>query len=197
MLGTLNRDLKKLLDREPGPDEKRFRNVFLLDDFSGSGISYIRKANNPPYEGKIATFYYDYCSDKPKTNLIDPKDVHVYLILYVATTHALDHLKEFGSGLFGTIPFDVKAVNLLTDASRIHEQNDNAFIALSRKYYDDSIQIPSYLRGKHEKPYLGFDECALPLVLSHNTPNNSVTLLWLEENRKYRGLFPRISRFTT
>jgi hypothetical protein len=197
MLGTLNRDLTKLLKREPRANEKRFRNVFLLDDFSGSGISYIRKAENPPYEGKIATFHYDNCGDKPKTALINHEDVHVYLILYIATSQALNHLKEFGRGLFGAIPFDVKAVNLLADASKINEQNDSAFIALSKRYYDDGIQTPSYMRGKHEKPYLGFDECALPLVLSHNTPNNSVTLLWLEENRKYRGLFPRISRFTT
>lgn len=196
MIRTLTRDLKRILCREPSIDEKHFKNVFLLDDFSASGISYIRKGNDPPYEGKIATFYYDYCGNNRKTDLINPKDLRVHLILYVATNQAIDRLTQIGREMFGTIPFDVKAVYLLKDHAQIDETEDSEFIELSKKYYDSSIETPSYLRGRHEKPYLGFNECALPLVLNHNTPNNSVTLLWFEENRKYRGLFPRISRFT-
>lgn len=199
MLQTLEADLKRMLRREPSSSEKRFRNVFLLDDFSGSGISYIRKAENSSCKGKLANFYHDNCctNSKNKTQLIDPGEVHVCLVLYIATTHACNHLNQLGHELFAEIPFEVKVVNLLTDSTRLCEQDDAAFISLLRKYYDNSIETDSYLRGKHEKPYLGFDECALPLILSHNTPNNSVTLLWFEENRRYRGLFPRISRFTS
>ena len=28
--------------------------------------------------------------------------------------------------------------------------------------------------------HFGFGECGLPLVLDHNTPNNSLALLWAE-----------------
>ncbi len=62
------------------------------------------------------------------------------------------------------------------------------------EYFDDSIIDEHYKRGKHDRPYLGFNECSLPLVLSHNTPNNSIPLLWFEEDRKHRGLFPRVPR---
>jgi len=198
MLQTLEADLKGILGRDPSSSEKHFRNVFLLDDFSGSGISYIRKEDSS-YKGKVANFYYDNCCSNPKnkTGLIDLAQVHVCLVLYIATTHACDHLLQLGRELFGEVPFEVEVVNLLTDSARLNEQNDAAFISLLKKYYDNSIETQSYLRGRHEKPYLGFDECALPLVLNHNTPNNSVTLLWFEENRKYRGLFPRTSRFTS
>jgi hypothetical protein len=41
---------------------------------------------------------------------------------------------------------------------------------------------------------LGFAGCALPLVLSHNTPNNAVYLLWGPEQYEYSGLFPRVVR---
>lgn len=41
---------------------------------------------------------------------------------------------------------------------------------------------------------LGFAGCALPVVLSHNTPNNAVYLLWGPEQYTYPGLFPRVVR---
>ncbi len=42
----------------------------------------------------------------------------------------------------------------------------------------------------------GFAACALPLVLAHNCPNNSIYLLWADplEKGSARGLFPRIVR---
>jgi len=197
MIRSLTVDLKDLLGREPLPNECLFRNVFLLDDFSGSGKSYIRRSN-AVYKGKIAKFFYDTCcSDGKKTKLIDPEKVHVYLLLYIATPQALDYLKVLGPELFKEIPFDIGIVHILSHSTRLNEEKDSAFIILLKKYYDKGIETDSYLIGKHEKPYLGFDECSLPLVLNHNTPNNSVTLLWFDENRKYRGLFPRISRFVT
>ena len=67
--------------------------------------------------------------------------------------------------------------------------------AWRKEYYDDSIETPSYKKGKHDEPYLGFNECALPLILYHNTPNNTLPILWFEYNKGvYRGLFPRINR---
>ena len=41
---------------------------------------------------------------------------------------------------------------------------------------------------------LGFADGRLPLVLSHNTPNNSIYLIWAEDGHKVLGLFPRVSR---
>ena len=43
MAEKLQRDLAQILNREPSSDEARFRYVVLLDDFSASGLSYIRK----------------------------------------------------------------------------------------------------------------------------------------------------------
>jgi hypothetical protein len=46
---------------------------------------------------------------------------------------------------------------------------------------------------------LGYSDCALPLVLPHNTPNNSVCILWADTtdrdgSMQRRALFPRYER---
>ena len=41
----------------------------------------------------------------------------------------------------------------------------------------------------------GYGGISLPLILAHNTPNNSVYLLWAEKpGLKTKALFPRVSR---
>ena len=45
--------------------------------------------------------------------------------------------------------------------------------------------------GDTEKLYLGFHSCALPLILNHNTPNNSLPILHQNyEGVEFKGLFP-------
>ena len=99
-----------------------------------------------------------------------------------------------GKELFGRVPFQVKVIHRLTNVSKITKENNKNFYEIMKKYYDPSIETPSYKKGKHDNPFLGFNECALLLVLYHNTPNNSVPILWFESTRKQRGLFPRINR---
>lgn len=198
MKQNLRNDLRDILGREPNEDEVRFRIVFLLDDFSGSGISYIRpNGDGKSHTGKIVGFYENQCKTRKENSLFNPEDLIVCQILYVATNRAKEYLERAGKELFAEIPFSVKPVYLLPDTTKLSYDNeeDRRILEILPKYYDSAIETESYKKGKHEKPYLGFDECALPLVLGHNTPNNSIPLLWFEENRKIRGLFPRISRF--
>ena len=197
MISELRKDLRNLLKSEPSNDEVRFRNAFLLDDFSGSGLSYLRKeGESGTYKGKIANFYKAICPPTGEMHsMFDMNDLSVHIVLYVATQHACDYLREQTARLFGNIPCTVDAVHLLRDSARLEQSEEAEFIRLLPKYYDKNIESPDYLKGKHDYPYLGFDECALPLVLNHNTPNNSIPLLWFEEGFRFRGLFPRVSRF--
>ena len=42
---------------------------------------------------------------------------------------------------------------------------------------------------------MGMRAVRLPLVLAHNTPNNSVYLLWADKpDLRTKALFPRVSR---
>jgi hypothetical protein len=195
MREELTRDLQKILERSPSDDEARFRMVFLLDDFSGSGLSYIRTEKDG-YKGKLVNFHAALSdSGGDLQALVKISELRVCLVLYMATMQACEHLEKVGAQLFGKIPFAVRVVYRLPISVRLDSQKDQAFLELLPKYYDAAIEDEHYLKGRHDRPYLGFDECGLPLVLSHNTPNNSVPILWFQENRRFRGLFPRVSRF--
>jgi hypothetical protein len=54
------------------------------------------------------------------------------------------------------------------------------FIKLTQTYYDPKLRIKHTDVGGMTHLGLGYGGCALPLVLDHNTPNNSVALLWAE-----------------
>lgn len=199
MISKLSSDLERLLNRTPTEAEKRFRLLFLLDDFSGSGISYLRKESSGlQYAGKVHKVLSNVTINSPLNSLVDSKDLHIYVVLYVATKHALSQIEKHVSHWLRENGCENKcsvlAVQTITDDIQLHQDKDTEIIALLKKYSDPSIIDEHYRKGKYDEPYLGFDQCALPLVLSHNTPNNSVPLLWFEEGRKYRGLFPRVSR---
>ncbi len=199
MLSKLNADLEMLLGRKPTDIEKKFHVVFLLDDFSGSGLTYLRKEQSgSEYRGKIHKILHKIYLDDSLENLVNTDDLHVCIVLYVATEHALSYLQESTRSwlLENNIKnqCSVLAVQSLPDTMGLDHDKDAEFIELLKKYFDPSIIDEHYRTGKHEESYLGFDQCALPLVLSHNTPNNSVPLLWFYEYGKYRGLFPRVSR---
>ena len=67
---------------------------------------------------------------------------------------------------------------------------------LKNNFQYDDIVTSEYKNGKHDEPHLGFDECGLPLIMSHNCPNNSVPILWYEnKDKSIPALFPRIQRY--
>ena len=57
-----------------------------------------------------------------------------------------------------------------------------------------NVGTKSYKVGHGEQEYFGYGDGALPLVLSHNTPNNSILVLWQDDDDHYPSLFPRINR---
>src|SRR3546814_14590547 len=73
---------------------------------------------------------------------------------------------------------------------KLRQGQDDAMLALCEKYYDHGL----YLRliehaGEAEQKdlKLGYADCALPLILEHTTPNNSIPLLWAEHDRGDNG----------
>ena len=91
------------------------------------------------------------------------------------------------------VKFKILVINKLTNNIKI-ESGENDFNALLNKYFDKKILNTSYKTGVHKYPFLGYNESGLPLVLFHNTPNNSLPLLWFNETHDITGLFPRIDR---
>jgi hypothetical protein len=178
-------------------EEYRFRTIVLLDDFSASGGSYYMPKLDGTVGGKIAKFFNHILTPgDPLAGLVTPNNYEVFILLYVATEQALQHLKDQSQNLWGgkSIPFVVKAIQDLPPTIRMTRTSDDAFRALIEKYYDDSIFDEHLKKGGAEDAKYGYADCGLPVVLHHNTPNNAIALLWSYDNRTIRGLFPRVQR---
>jgi hypothetical protein len=77
-------------------------------------------------------------------------------------------------------------------------QIGNPIAVLSQQYFDPVLRDEHKAKGGSD-PALGFGGLALPLVLHHDTPNNSVGLLYADTSERNdganrRALFPRRER---
>lgn len=192
-------DLRGLLNRETMFSESRFRVVCLLDDFTGSGLTYLRKDEHGVFKGKLASFYEEACSQgSPLSLLLDIEHVSVYVVFYMAFERGIEHIKGCIPDLWrrGPVP-QVRVVAPVPCSVSIAETTDSAFFNLCKKdsYYDAEALQDRHTNVGGNDARLGFANCALPLVFSHNTPNNSVAALWAYDNARFRGLFPRVPRY--
>lgn len=197
MLGELRKSLETSSALgDAASNSQRFSLIWLVDDFSGSGNTYIRFDNNDrKFKGKIKKIY-DRIHDG---YLIDPDYYEVYLLLYVATRKAIDHI-EYWSERFtteqGFKPLKLHVIfPIENDAALTPAVEPGLMSMLSKpKYYDNRASDRHIAIGGTESARFGFANCSLPLVLSHNTPNNSIYALWGPEDYEFFGLFPRVSR---
>lgn len=198
LLAKLEEHLSQMLNRPLEAQERRFRTLVLLDDFSASGTSYYALPANAPPGGKIASFFQELCGDGPSSRLVDLADLEVYVLLYMATEQALTHLREASVATWGTrgIRCVVDAVQWLPNDLRLERNGPDPIRRLidDTRYYDHSIHDTHLRKGGTADARYGYADCGLPLVLHHNTPNNSIALLWSYEDKAFRGLFPRIQR---
>ena len=190
LLDNLRQDLK-----DPGA---RFRLVYLIDDFTGTGTSLLRfDEERNKWKGKLIRFRD---SVKRANESLRDDDlfadawvlgIHHYVASSAAVEAIRKRLSEATNSLetvrnrvpdtsFGMIfPRD-----LPIDAT---PGRHDEFITLTRTYYDPTIRTKHTDVGRVEHLGLGYGGCALPLVLEHNTPNNAVALLWAETEGGDRG----------
>ena len=188
-------DLKTSLRDKGFPDQDpHFNLIWLLDDFSGSGNTYIRY-DGKKFKGKLPKIF----QRLHQRGIVDPSHYEVFLMLYTATRQAIDHI-EYWSERFttdhGYKPLQVRVLcPIEPEVSLTRNASSELRTLLSNpKYRDDGVVDKHFRVGGTEDASLGFAGCALPVVLGHNTPNNSVYLLWGPEQFKTHGLFPRVSR---
>jgi hypothetical protein len=195
----LAQHLRQITNAEPKASECKFRTLVLLDDFSASGTSYYANPANDPSGGKIKDLFKDiFDAGKPVSNLVELGELEVIILLYLATQQALDHLKEASEATWGkkNIRFTVDAVQLLPNNIRLARGDGSQIgqLIAHEKYYDHEIHDEHFEKGGTTDARYGYANCGLPLVLHHNTPNNSIALLMSYEDKDFRGLFPRIQR---
>lgn len=192
-------ELKKALEKKAQRfiEQPRFNLIWLLDDFSGSGNTYVRfDSEEQRFKGKIPKIYERLLK---KGDLVDPQNYEVFLLLYVATRQAIDHIQYWAERFTsekGYKPLQVRVLCIIESENSLLKNTDADVVALleNGRYSDQRAADENFKKGGCDDPRLGFAKCALPLVLSHNTPNNSVFILWGPEDMRFFGLFPRISR---
>ena len=188
MRDQLRRDQSNL------PDPNQFELVFLLDDFAGSGTSILRQEDGK-FKGRLQKFSNLLSMDEEAdVSAFSGADTEIHVCLYVATQQAIGHLNKqlarYTSAAWAKPPI-VHAVQLFSQSQRIEADAAPEFYQLLDKYYDPAIEDSAKRVGGTSSKY-GYAEGALPLVLAHNSPNNSLSLLWAPE--PMRSLFPRFER---
>jgi hypothetical protein len=193
MLKELKTSLQKSGSKVEAP---RFNLIWLLDDFSGSGNTYIRfDGKERRFKGKLKKIY----DQLHQGRLVDPSHYEVFLLLYVATQQAIDHI-EYWCERFtsdnGYKPLQVRVLCPLEKRIALKNGLTPAVrdLLAKERYFDTRVASDPHIAVGGANGRMGFADCALPVVLSHNTPNNSIYLLWGPESFEFFGLFPRISR---
>lgn len=173
-----------------------FLSFFLIDDFSASGKSYIRKEYNE-WKGKIVKFFERLESTSYNTEKID-----VHVILYTATNRAIEYIRNqienFKKEKSISAKIDIQIVQTIEPFEL--SEDDKEFQILKCEYEkhvasgDKSYVDSHFMKGDcNSPPFLGFGGCSLPLILYHNTPNNSFPTLWYSWPES-TALFPRVTR---
>jgi len=191
----------------------KFGAVYLIDDFSGSGTTFIRRKPDGSWTGKAKKFYdgvraaRDRIIAKGKAfPLIDDFSLHIHH--YISTTQAYTAIaqrngeisKQVESGnWFASI--EVTAGIQLPAETPLTRTTDPGMWSICERYYDHDlfVQLKEHLdqAGQTDLKF-GYANCALPVVLEHNCPNNAITILWAETDGKdgpsMRPLFRRRHR---
>jgi hypothetical protein len=186
-------DLRGWLKKQKA-DEKVVPAIVLLDDFAGSGASYIREEEGK-LKGKLTRFFERITDGAEWKGIAEFPETSVIVALYVATSQALEHIRRGASKLeerFGA-KVELVPVQVLDGQLRLSAASEEPFKELVERYYDPELEDEHTKKGGTSLKY-GFAGCGLPLVLHHNTPNNSLFLLWAEQSKVVRSLFQRFSR---
>ena len=117
------------------------------------------------------------------------KDALVIFCPLIATQHAISRLET----LIARLPSNFSKLRIrpgtIIDHSVEIQSNATPVGELCEKYYSEEFADEHTGCVK-----FGFDRCGLPLVLHHNTPNNSIYLLWARKKEDFSPLFVRYER---
>lgn len=191
----LRNDLRKWLKKSESAAGDTFNRFVLIDDFSGSGYTALRQ--NPTdgtWEGKLH-HVRNHLQWMVELGVAAP-EFAVQVLLYTASEQAKHILRERVAA--ADLDWTVDVVQLIPSRSLIDP--NSKFADICRKYHDPYVDDEVKTGASSDSAALGFRDSRLPLVLSHNTPNNSVGILWEdtadepESHCNFTPLFPRHER---
>lgn len=204
------RDLNKDLVSDPRRGKgAKFDNVYLIDDFTASGTTFIRP-KDAGWTGKLSRFNRLVRGARERLGdefpIADDYALHIHH--YISSAQAREALlerlaladAEWEEKSYGT--YDVTEGLLLPPNAKLDEATDAEILALCDEYYDHALfeRLEKHCREAGQSDMKrGYADCALPVIMEHNTPNNSISLLWAETAgeggaHRMRPLFHRRDR---
>lgn len=173
----------KKMKQSIGTSEIEALNIVLIDEFLASGISFIRYEAGT-WKGKLIKVFNQLIPIFEKyTN-----NISISILTYYATEKGEQYLeKSLNSYLAedSCTPISIESVNRVPKA----ELNIQQIKIIEKIFNQHPILDRHYQKGAVNRPYLGFDESQLMIVFEHNTPNNSLPIIWHKN-----GIFPRQNR---
>lgn len=180
-------DLQVDLKERTGDPAAQFELMFLIDDFVGSGTTLLRKRDGI-WKGKLPKL----ADSLGKHQAIFAPDCLVAVHHYVGTERAaktieqqIQEAQQNNASWFPT-PVSISIDLLLKEDSTLKRGNHPELDAVLDNYYDPATETKSIKEGGTDTKF-GFAACGLTLVLEHNTPNNSLGLLWAESPPQTSG----------
>jgi hypothetical protein len=167
----------------------KFKELIFVDDFYGSGTSLIAQQDGATWGGKLVRARDEIQKLKEGDLAIIEADAQVIVVIYVASSRAEEHIR---TSLAKFEPdWQLRVIQSIPSSATVVDAD---LVRMSNWFYDD-VLTDAY---KGRTP-LGFMNAALPLVLHHNTPNNSISPLWADSSDRENGerrhaLFPRYER---
>jgi hypothetical protein len=183
------RDLLKELRKDQG-SSATFEEVYLIDDFVASGTTLLRfDDEEKSWKGKLVKFRDTLNEAQAALSgasiVADTAQIHIHH--YVASAYAGSIIRERVLGMrrstakaewLDRVTFSFGY--LLPVDLPLTKESPEAFRKLVEHYYDPSLQNRHSAVSGIDSIMFGYKECGLPLVFEHNTPNNSLPLLWAE-----------------
>lgn len=186
------KDLLARLRKDLDDPKSRFRILYLIDDFAGTGTSLLRYDEaQREWDGKLVRFKESVRNVGQEIGEIFESNWELCIHHYLASAIAEDGIRnrvekasidfkekweKWASHTHVTFGCVLPKNLSLDQMPEKHER----FIELTNKYYDPSLCTEHTDVGGVPHMRLGYGGCALPLILEHNTPNNAVSLLWAE-----------------
>lgn len=175
--------------------EPKFENVVLVDDFYGSGTSLIGQQEDGTWKGKLSRAY-NHIGDLALGEIpVVVEDPEVVVVLYVASSQAKSHIESMLVKLPPSQSFQPTwRLNIIQELPQQLKVVDAKLLQICDNFFDPAMED----EHKGVVPR-GYKDAALPVVLFHNTPNNSISPLWADtestpDSLQKRALFPRYER---
>jgi hypothetical protein len=175
----MHEELEKWINKNKYKTQATFENIFLIDDFSGSGNSILR-TDKSSYTGKLKKFIDDSLGTMRSPAILGKLCIEggprLFTVTYLSTEAAVAHLRNHAAAFIDRSEQPNVASCEILDPLQLFEnslkvpqpsnQDDSDFDKLLDKYYDGSIEDANTKTGgkdvKHGLCRLQFASCFMP-----------------------------------